>query len=101
LIYSKGLTEPWNNERPIETTTNNSLKFSPNPTNGSMTLRFDNIESWIGKSISIVNINGLVLSKVQITSNNQRLDVSQLRAGMYFIQGQNGNQKLSEKFIRL
>jgi hypothetical protein len=101
LLYSKGLSQPWNTELPIEITTNNSLKISPNPTNGSITLRFGYDESWTGKTISIININGMVVSKVQVTSNNQRLDVSQLKAGMYFIQGQNGNQKLSEKFIRL
>ena len=100
LLYSKGLKEPWNTELPAETTTN-SLRVYPNPTNGFMTLQFNYDESWIGKTISIVNINGLVVSKIQITSNNQRLDVSQLKAGMYFIQGQNANQKLSEKFIRL
>ena len=100
LLASKGLNQPWITELPAETTKSN-FKFYPNPTRGEMILDFNYNESWVGKTISIVNINGVVVMKVQITSKIERLNVSQLKAGMYFIQGENGDQKIRQKLVRL
>jgi hypothetical protein len=66
-----------------------------------MILDFNYNTNWIGKSVSIVNVNGEVVSKFQITSKTQKLNLSELKAGMYFIQADNGDQKLRDKFIRL
>ena len=101
LLYSKGLNQPWVTELPAETVANSCFKLYPNPTHGDIILDFNYNESWIGKTISIININGAVVSKLQITSKTQTLNLTQLKAGMYFIQAENGNQKLREKFIRL
>jgi hypothetical protein len=101
LLTSKGLNKPWVTESPIVTPVNTAFKFYPNPTNGEMILDFNYNTNWIGKSVSIVNVNGEVVSKFQITSKTQKLNLSELKAGMYFIQADNGDQKLRDKFIRL
>ena len=101
LLSSKGLNTPWLAESPVETPVNSAFKFYPNPTNGEMVLNFDSNADWIGKIVSIVSINGVVVSKAQITAKTQKLNLSNLKPGMYFIQAENGDQKLREKFIKL
>lgn len=102
LLSSKGLYKPWVTGPPLESpVANNAFKFYPNPTNGEMVLDFNYNADWIGKTISIININGLVVSKFKVSSETQKINLSQLKPGMYFIQAENGSQKLREKFIRL
>jgi len=101
LLSSKGLNRPWLVEAPIEIPVKTAFKFYPNPTISELLFDFEYNTDWIGKTVSIVNINGVVVSKVQISSKIQKLNLSQLTAGMYFIQGENGAQKLREKFIKL
>ena len=101
LLSSKGLNKPWVVDSPIESPVNDVFKFYPNPTNGEIVLSFDSNSNWIGKIISIINVDGMVVSRVQISSKTQNLNLSQLKAGMYFIQAENSDQKLREKFIKL
>jgi len=101
LKSSKGLHQPWVIESPAETPVSTVFRFYPNPANGEIVLDFSHNEIWIGKTVSIVNINGAVVSKFRITAKTQKLDVSQLKAGMYFIQAATGDQKLGGKFIKL
>lgn len=101
LLSSKGLNQAWIAEAPVEAPLKSSFTFYPNPTNGEMILDFEYNASWIGKTISIVNINGVVVSKIQVSSKSQKLNLSQLHPGMYFIQGENDDQKIREKFIKL
>jgi hypothetical protein len=102
LLSSKGLSKPWVTELPVESpAVNSAFRFYPNPTNGEMLLNFDYNLDWIGKTVSIVNINGVVVSKFQVSSRTQKINLIQLKPGMYFILAENGGQKLREKFIRL
>jgi hypothetical protein len=101
LLSSKGLNQPWLAGAPVETLLNTTFKFYPNPTNGEIVLNFEYDSNWIGKTFSIVSINGGVVLKGQISNNTLKLDLSQLNPGMYFIQAENGSQKLREKFIKL
>jgi hypothetical protein len=101
LLSSKGLNQPWSTESPIEQITNPSLKIYPNPASSEITLDFEYNSSWIGKTISIISVNGTILSRVQINSKIQKINLTQLRPGMYFIQGENAGQKIREKFVRL
>jgi hypothetical protein len=100
LLSSTGLNKPWVIESPLPPTTD-VFRFYPNPTIGQITLDFQNNASWIGKTVSIVNINGIVISKFLVISNVQVLDVSSLKAGMYFIRADNGHLKITDKFLRL
>jgi len=99
LLSSTGLNKPWVTESPVPAAT--TFKLYPNPTKGEIVVDFQYNPDWIGKTVSVVNINGAVISKFTITSRIQQVDVSSLAPGMYFIQGENGSQKLRNKFIRL
>jgi hypothetical protein len=102
LLSSKGLSKPWVTQLPVETpVATNSFQFYPNPTNGEIVFNFGYNTGWIGKTVSIVNINGVVIFRFQVSSVNQKINVSQLKSGMYFIQAENGSEKLRKKLIKL
>ena len=104
LLSSKGLNTPWVTEVPVESlpaSANSVLTYYPNPTNGEVFLSFNNNSDWIGKTISVVNINGTVVSTKKITSKSERINLSSLKAGMYFLQAEYGTQKIREKIIKL
>lgn len=102
LLSSTGLNVPWVAEAPLPENQQHTLfKFYPNPARGELVLNFENNENWLGKTISIVNINGVVVAKFQVNARSHKVNLAQLSAGMYFIQGENGDQKLREKFIKL
>jgi hypothetical protein len=101
LLSSKGLNQPWLAEAPPEVPLNTTFKLYPNPTNGEIVLNFEYEPNWIGKTFSIVAINGVVVLKGQITNKTLKLNLSQFKPGMYFIKAENGSQKLREKFIKL
>jgi hypothetical protein len=103
LLSSKGLSQPWNFEAPapeVITTSTHKFSFYPNPTSGEIVLQFEDAD-WIGKTVSIISVNGTVLSRIQIGSKAQRINIASLKAGMYFIQGENGDQKIREKLVKL
>lgn len=101
LLSSKGLSKPWTVEAPAELPAANGFKIYPNPANGEVFLNLNNLSGWMGKTVSIVNINGVIVLKVMINTKAQKITISQLPSGMYFIEGENGNQKLREKLIKL
>jgi hypothetical protein len=103
LLSSKGLSKPWTTEAPVEEviTESSKPKFYPNPAQGELTLNLDSNGDWMGKTISIVSINGVVVSRFQINAKTQKISLAQLKPGMYFIQGENENQKIREKLIKL
>lgn len=105
LLSSKGLITPWVTEAPLpvtpETASKTVFKYYPNPTAGEMVLDFEYNTEWIGKTISIISVNGTVLSTIAITSKTQKINLAQLKPGLYFIQGENGDQKIREKLVKL
>jgi hypothetical protein len=98
LLSSKGLNKPWLEEAP-PLAVNPSSAIFPNPTASDININLD--DSWIGTTISMTDINGVVIFSVRVNSSIQKLSVSQLKQGMYLLQGDNGKRKLREKFIRL
>ena len=101
ILSSRGLDAPWTVESPIDQPLSTAFKFYPNPTNGDLVLNFEYNADWIGKTVSIININGVTVSKLQINSKTQKANLSELKPGMYFIKGENGNEKVVAKFIKL
>lgn len=108
LLSSKGLNEPWAIEEiPMEetpvTTAATAVKVYPNPAVNETILDFEYDLSWIGNQINLVNINGVALQKINITSRLQKVYLSQLTHGIYFIQGVNRNngKRLNQKIIKL
>jgi hypothetical protein len=107
ILSSKGLFEPWLEEAyfPEEpkVTAVAQLQLYPNPAAGDVVLKF-NSESdadWVGKEVSLLNMNGVLVQKIQLTSKLQKISVAALKPGIYFLQGNNGSQKIFEKIVKL
>ena len=94
LLQSKGLKEPWLEEA---ARLENSQKTSLYPNPARMEVNIVLGAETIGKTISLLNINGTIVQSLQIKSANQKLNISSLQAGMYFIRGEG----ISEKFVKL
>lgn len=106
LLLSKGLNAPWTEESLPEEAipvviAPAQLKLYPNPTSSELVLDFEYDASWIGKEVKILNMNGVVISIVLVSSKTQKVPLSTFTPGVYFIQGINGNKKISQKFIKL
>lgn len=101
LLQSRGLNEPWNHEPlvPEANPVNQLFGFYPNPATEQMTLNLS--ESWVGKNISIVNVNGTVVFSIQVSTQHQKISVGSLARGLYFIQGEAAGEKVRQKFIKL
>jgi len=56
---------------------------------------------WVGKEVQVINISGQLQFKKTISSKIQKLDISQLKPGLYFIRAEHQGEKIMEKFIKL
>ncbi|MFL5738952.1 MAG: M43 family zinc metalloprotease [Flavisolibacter sp.] len=103
LLTSRGLDKPWKTEELVlpAPVVNTSFKLYPNPVSQEVVLNFDYNDSWIGKTLNLVNMTGTVISQVRVTAKSQKLNLSQLRPGIYFIQGENGRMRIREKLVKL
>ena len=73
----------------------------PNPASTSINIYFEYDERWIGKKLAILDMSGrIVLTKI-ISSQKEKIDVSRLTAGVYFIRAEKEEEKLHAKFIKL
>ena len=59
------------------------------------------IHRWVGKELQVINITGQLQFKKTINSKIQKLDISQLKPGLYFIRAEKQGEKIMEKFIKL
>ncbi len=76
----------------------NALNFNivPNPSKGEITIKSDGLS---GMNIQIFEINGQLVYTGKMESNIQKLDVSSLRAGAYFVKIGNENKIKTSKLI--
>jgi len=94
LLQSKGLKEPSVQALPLPDVTNAAAVY-PNPAQNELNLNLG--VSFIGKTIFVVNMNGIIVQTVQVRTAVQKLNLSHLKSGMYFLKAEG----LSEKFIKL
>ncbi len=80
---------------------NGNVKLYPNPANGTFTIQLNNVDAVL-ESVTILDITGkAVLSKSLNSTNEEKVDINNLSAGMYLVKvktdkGEN-IQKLSIK----
>lgn len=110
LLASKGLNEPWLEEavvsEPVATVPEEeaigvkpTLTVYPNPAASMVTVNVD--AEWIGKELQLVNMTGTVVQRIRISSGTQKISVSQLATGIYFLQGQSAQSRISHKLVKL
>ncbi|MES1197832.1 MAG: M43 family zinc metalloprotease [Chitinophagaceae bacterium] len=74
----------------------------PNPATSEMTLDLAYDIRWMGKLLTITNLQGQTVMQVSITSKYQKLDISKLKSGMYFLTSRKGDGDfIKHKFIKL
>jgi uncharacterized protein (TIGR02145 family) len=73
--------------------------ISPNPAIESINIDIPSSEK-TSAVISIYNINGSLIKWKKISSLRNKIDVSDLKVGMYFISVQIGDEIITEKFIK-
>ncbi len=78
-----------------------AFRLYPNPSSGEITLDFQYDASWIGKQLSVFNINGVAIQTLKITSNNQKISLAGFSTGLYFVKATNGGLTINQKFIKL
>jgi len=71
------------------------VKVYPNPATENIT-----VEHLEGGTLSIVNVNGIVVLEQNITSDKAIIDVSRLANGVYFLKAVNKDNTATTKFIK-
>ncbi|HEV7620672.1 MAG TPA: zinc-dependent metalloprotease, partial [Flavisolibacter sp.] len=104
LLSSKGLQSPWvftslpkTDETPH---LSSSVHVYPNPASNEINLNLDD-NTWIGNDINLLNLNGTLIISQKITSTTQKINVDQLKPGMYFIEANSNNGKIRQRFLKL
>lgn len=75
----------------------NSFVMYPNPTNGN-TVYFSTKETL---DITVYNLIGKKLLKGSVSENNNQLNISSLKSGIYIINVKSNTSSLTKKFIKL
>ena len=73
----------------------------PNPATSFLNVYFEYDERWVGKKLEILDMNGKVVLNMIINAKNQKIDISGLNAGVYFISAKKDDEKLNGKFVKL
>lgn len=92
LLQSKGLHEPWVEGSSLS---ENTIVIYPNPATNELTVKLN--ADWIGKNISIINANGVIVQNVPAKSVTQKLNLTSFRPGLYFV----SVEGVTQKFIKL
>lgn len=101
---SVGLTPPLIMESPLPDESPKWLhpQLYPNPATTEMTLDLSYDIRWMGKLLTIMNLQGQVISQFPITSKTQTINISKLQPGMYLLIGKKDDgEAIKQKFIKL
>jgi hypothetical protein len=104
IINSWGLNPPLVVQAPLPEDSPQWLhaQLFPNPTTSKFTVDLSYDVRWVGRNLTITNLNGNVVMQVVITSKIQTIDASRLPAGMYILAGRKEDgETLKQKFIKL
>lgn len=104
ILSSKGLNPPLIAESPLPTEDPKWLhpQLYPNPAQNEINLDLAYDIRWIGKTIFVTNLQGQSIMNVTITSKNQRIDISRLQTGMYFLAAKKDDgESMKMRFMKL
>jgi hypothetical protein len=103
ILSSYGLNAPLIIESPLPDEPPRWLypQLYPNPATNELILDIAYDTRWIGKIISVLNVNGQQVMQAQITSRLQKIDVSKLKPGLYFISANKDGSYIKQKFIKM
>ncbi len=103
ILLSKGLSNPLIFESPLPEEDPKWLhaQLYPNPATNEIFLDLAYDIRWMGKTIFITNLQGQSIMNVAITSKKQRINISRLKAGMYFLAAKKDDgESIMQRFIK-
>jgi hypothetical protein len=103
ILSSTGLQQPQVFEIPVVEQAPTWLHYQlyPNPAVNEMTLDLSYDSRWIGKTLRILNLQGQSMTQIVISNKIQKIDISQLKPGMYFLVGKKDDGDfIQQKFIK-
>ena len=103
ILMSTGLNKPAIDQMPIPEAPPQWLhvQIFPNPATTELTINVEYDQRWIGKQLQVINITGQLQITETISAKTLKLDVSQLKPGIYFIKGEKDGERMIQKFIKL
>jgi len=104
LLTSYGLNAPLIHETPLPEETPKWLqpRLYPNPATNELILDVAYDIRWIGKTVLLINMNGQKVMEIQIASRTQKIDISKLVPGVYFISTRKEDGSyIKQKFIKI
>ena len=103
VLLSNALGSPVSEEMPLPDLPPRWLyvKIYPDPASTELNINVESDTRWVGKELQVINITGQVQIRKTISSKTQKLDISQLKPGLYFIRVEKQGEKIMEKFIKL
>ena len=103
ILSSYGLNKPAIEQIPLPDSPPQWLHIQifPNPATSELTINLEYDERWIGKQLQVINVTGHVVLTKTISSKIQKIDVSILQPGIYFIRGEKNGERMMQKFIKL
>ncbi|MEP6712028.1 MAG: M43 family zinc metalloprotease [Ferruginibacter sp.] len=85
----------------VKPTAADEINIYPNPAREIINIRAKNILTLKGKTAKLVTITGKLVKRQTLLSNVERIDVSQLLPGIYFLKIGEGNTSKVFKIIKL
>jgi len=104
ILLSKGLNPPLISEASLPEDDPKWLRpnLYPNPSTNELTLDLAYDPRWLGKNISISNLQGQIVINLLITNKSQRINISHLAPGLYFLLAKKDDgESLKMKFTKL
>jgi hypothetical protein len=106
IVFSTGLSLPLITEIPLPSDSQSPTwlhqQLYPNPATTEMTLNLAYDIRWIGKIISVTNMQGQTVLQIPISSKTQKIDIRKLQPGMYFMNAKKEDGDcIKQKFIKL
>ncbi len=104
LLSSTGLSTPLIFESPLPEEDPKWLhpQFYPNPASSQLTIDLSYDIRWIGKTITLMNMQGQVIMQLPITAKVQTINTSNLKPGMYLlISKKEDGETIKQKFVKL
>lgn len=100
LDVMNGTYAVWRNPKatssPIPNIFNNNLSIYPNPTRNNLTVEFAPFSAE-NSTIKITDLTGKIVYRQKAKNKKQIIDVSKWSAGIYIMEYQNGNQKITKQ----
>jgi hypothetical protein len=103
FLSSTGLGIPLIEEIPLPDSPPQWLhvKIYPDPASTELTINVEFDTRWLGKELEVINLSGQVEIRKTINAKTEKLDITKLKSGLYFIRVKRDGDKIMEKFVKL